>query len=601
MMRRRAAILAVACLLVLCVTLSLPVLPSGPRAEAASPICQPSTELSYDDGTATKYVSTACPSCSDAQGVRFSLPGGLVSASISSVRFWCQPESPGASVEVWILGPDHETELLPRITVAVGSTGWQSVKPAENVVAGDFYVFVHRLDKNTSLGCDDWNDNHRSFVGEHPSTIREWGAPGEGGDIMIRATVEASIHVGPGQLYSTIQAAVDAACSGLTIHVHPGTYNENVTVWKAVAIASTEGPSQTTVQSPSGRRNTFTVTAPGVTVSGLTIRGATEAERAGVHILGVSGCIVTGNIITGNNLGLYLAEGSGPTIVVENEFKANTSAIYVDGAQSYIAGNKIHGNTASLGSAVFYSGPASGNQLRFNSITLDPGMGAGPHVYNLSAADDVPATENWWGSAGGPANAGGQGPMVGEGVVYDPWLTVAPSRVKTVAAAAGDFTMVARDEASVSVLGRCTTSAVVSVVGFSANPAGEFPTRSMGKWVDLLVPSGLETAQIRIYYTAQEKGDLDEESLCLYWWDGSRWTRCSNTGVDKANGFVWATLDGSARPGPADLQGTFFAVGTAGGKAMSWWLIPVAILIVVVLLIAFRLFWVLVVRNARER
>ena len=298
----------------------------------AEPACLPSTELYYDDGTATGYVSTTCPSCSDVQGVRFSVPAGLPSATISSVRFWCQPASPGASVEVWLLGADRKTDLVPHITCAVGSTGWQTATPPENAVSGDFFVFVRRLEKGTSLGYDYWNDAHRSFAGEHPAVATEWGRPGEGGDIMIRATVEASVHVGQGQMYSTIQAAIDAACAGLTIHVHPGTYTENVTVSKAVTIASTGGPSQTTVQSPSGRRSTFTVTAPGVSLSGLTIRGATDTDRAGVSISGASACVISGNIITNNNLGVYLSEGSAQNIVVENEFRSNSNAVYVDGS-----------------------------------------------------------------------------------------------------------------------------------------------------------------------------------------------------------------------------------------------------------------------------
>jgi pectin methylesterase-like acyl-CoA thioesterase len=55
---------------------------------------------------------------------------------------------------------------------------------------------------------------------------------------MIRAAISQEIHVGQGQDYSTIQAAVDAASPGLNIIVHDGTYNENVTVWKALAIRS---------------------------------------------------------------------------------------------------------------------------------------------------------------------------------------------------------------------------------------------------------------------------------------------------------------------------------------------------------------------------
>ncbi len=604
MIRRRAAIFAAACLVVLAVALGPAVLPSGRPAVGAETVCQPSTEITYDDGTADRYVSTICSPCSNVQGVRFSLPAGLASATISSVRFWCRPNSPGDSVEVHIVGPDHLTELVPVLTQAVGETGWQTVAPAENVVTGDFFVLVRRLDAGTSLGCDYWNDYHRSFAGEHPSTLTEWGRPEEGGDIMIRATVEASVHVGPGQLYSTIQEAVDAACSGLTIHVHPGTYAENVTVWKTVAIASTNGPAQTTVHSPSGRRNTFTITAPDVSLSGFTITGATDADRAGVSVSGASGCSITGNIITGNNMGIYLSGASGQTLVVENEIKSNSNGIYVDGSQTYMAGNKIHGNTASLGSAVFFSGSASGNQLRFNSITLDAGMGAGPHVYNQSAAEDVSARENWWGDAAGPGNAGGRGTAVGEGVVYQPWLAAAPLRVKAARVGPGEFTLAAVGEASVTLLGRGSGTAVISVAGFTANPAGEFPVTDMGRWVDLLVSggSGLETLEMRVNYTAQEGGNLDQGTLRLYWWDGSQWDLCSDTGVDQSGGFVWARVAGGGRPGPADLEGTFFAVGTApGGGTTSWWLIPVAILIVVVLLIAFRVFWVLVVRNGRER
>jgi len=43
----------------------------------------------------------------------------------------------------------------------------------------------------------------------------------------------AILHVGSGQAYSTIQAAVDAASSGDTIKVHPGTYDDPVTVTKS--------------------------------------------------------------------------------------------------------------------------------------------------------------------------------------------------------------------------------------------------------------------------------------------------------------------------------------------------------------------------------
>ena len=48
----------------------------------------------------------------------------------------------------------------------------------------------------------------------------------------------ATRHVGAGQTYATIQAAVDASSPGDSIVIHDGTYVENVTVDRALAIVS---------------------------------------------------------------------------------------------------------------------------------------------------------------------------------------------------------------------------------------------------------------------------------------------------------------------------------------------------------------------------
>jgi len=51
--------------------------------------------------------------------------------------------------------------------------------------------------------------------------------------LCIPSVLSATLHVGSGQTYSTIQSAVDAASSGDTIKVHPGTYHETVSISKS--------------------------------------------------------------------------------------------------------------------------------------------------------------------------------------------------------------------------------------------------------------------------------------------------------------------------------------------------------------------------------
>ncbi|QNP30989.1 cadherin domain-containing protein [Cylindrospermopsis curvispora] len=59
--------------------------------------------------------------------------------------------------------------------------------------------------------------------------------------VAINNQVTAILEVGPGQTYTTIQAAIDAASNGDVIRVLSGVYNENVTINKSVTL---EGPNK---------------------------------------------------------------------------------------------------------------------------------------------------------------------------------------------------------------------------------------------------------------------------------------------------------------------------------------------------------------------
>src|SRR4029077_4845435 len=91
------------------------------------------------------------------------------------------------------------------------------------------------------------------------------------------ASAAATLTV-PGE-FPTIQAALNAASSGDTVDVSPGTYPENIDRHgKAVSLQSTGGASQPTIVAPGG--TTVTI-GPAGSIVGFTISGGTPTFGAG--------------------------------------------------------------------------------------------------------------------------------------------------------------------------------------------------------------------------------------------------------------------------------------------------------------------------------
>ena len=144
----------------------------------------------------------------------------------------------------------------------------------------------------------------------------------------------ATLEVGAGHTYTTIQAAVTAAAAGDTISVGAGTYAESVAVNKGVIIL---GVGATTIVAPPSGSPGFVVTAHDATIRDLKVT-AYGAESIGVWAAddltidnvqvdmtgGVAG--VPGIYVRGTDP--YNGSASGPS----NRLKVVKSTITVEGS-----------------------------------------------------------------------------------------------------------------------------------------------------------------------------------------------------------------------------------------------------------------------------
>ncbi len=169
----------------------------------------------------------------------------------------------------------------------------------------------------------------------------------------------ATLHVGPGQTYATIQAAVDDAGPGDEIVVHDGTYVENVLVDRPVAIRSQDyllnGENDGAVVDASGlaRDYGFEIQADGVVIEGFSVHGAVGYSmtglRAGIMLDGCHGCTVTHNRCGweeshNNSVGILVTEG-GPHQIIGNEAAWNQHGISLERTSgNTVSGNSCHDN-----------------------------------------------------------------------------------------------------------------------------------------------------------------------------------------------------------------------------------------------------------------
>ena len=177
----------------------------------------------------------------------------------------------------------------------------------------------------------------------------------------------ATLNVGQGQAYNTIQSAIDAAKTGDIISVAEGTYSENLIV-KTNGISIIGKNKEKTIIDGKKTGSVIKIEqANNVKVSGFTIQnsGGSGQSDAGISLYGANNNFIANVILVTNVVGISIYSGSNNNVISGNDLKSSGKyGILIFSSSD----NKIYNNNIQNNKIGIYCDSARTNHIYSNNL-----------------------------------------------------------------------------------------------------------------------------------------------------------------------------------------------------------------------------------------
>ncbi|MCA9494131.1 MAG: right-handed parallel beta-helix repeat-containing protein [Myxococcales bacterium] len=238
--------------------------------------------------------------------------------------------------------------------------------------------------------------------------------------------VAATLRVGAGQPYATIQDAVDVAAPGDVVEVHAGVYAEAVRVTLDLEIVGVGSPVLQALPRPS---IPLTIAGADVTVRDLVVQGDSSNPcisadsfgrprvvldgldvsgcRVGVDVDGTARVTIRRSTFTDDGWAVHAAAGTALTVRTSS-FQGNGVAVWTEDADVQLVANRIEANGVgawypAAGPAVQIDPPTGNGVLLFgNRVCANPAGGAMVYDVPYARASRVVVSNNLFQENGGP-------------------------------------------------------------------------------------------------------------------------------------------------------------------------------------------------------
>lgn len=443
------------------------------------------------------------------------------------------------------------------------------------------------VDDDYDSGTTGWGTTHWDTIEDGITAVADGG----------------TVHVAAGTYQGTVEVKIDKS----NIHIISSEFESTgiVTLDKTLIVA----PNQ---PNEKNEKNGVKIEKDGVTFEGFTITGAGAGAGKGIglKIETGMGVIISNNIITGFEHGIKV-ETNAEVLISHNTITGNEYGILVETSNDVeISDNTITANE--YGIRVQTSGEVliSHNTITANEhgiLVQTPDVTANlNNIYGNTVGIEtaggitIDATMNWWDTSSQSEITA----LVSERVNFNPWLpadfetslsdtdgdglpyyeeialgtdpddssdspgaSIENYQLQDVTIGGG--TLDATKDTGITVDYEANDETTITVATYVENPKIEPSFSDLDNYIDVRVdePEKLDSVTIKLYYE-----DLDpvepsriegtyENNLRMYYWYESKWTQCSNTGVNMEENYIWAILDKTTTPDLSYLSGGEFGTG----------------------------------------